>query len=50
MARKKTTEQFIADANKKHGDKYDYSKVKYINARTKVTIIIPIWTYPNKHI
>lgn len=25
-----------------HGDKYDYSKVKYINKKTKVTIICPL--------
>jgi hypothetical protein len=32
--KKKTTEQFIDDAKIIHGDKYDYSKVIYINART----------------
>ena len=35
----KTTEQFIADAKKVHGDKFDYSKVKYVNNKTHVTII-----------
>lgn len=30
----KTTEQFIIDAKKVHGDEYDYSKSKYINAMT----------------
>lgn len=29
MAKKKTQEQFIADAISIHGDKYDYSKVFY---------------------
>jgi hypothetical protein len=33
------TEQFIVKAKLKHGDKYDYSKVKYINAKEKVIII-----------
>lgn len=36
--RRKTLDTFIADAIKIHGDKYDYSKVKYINADTKVII------------
>lgn len=39
MARKFTTEDFIAKAKAVHGDKYDYSKVKYINSKTKITII-----------
>ena len=33
------TELFIEKAIKIHGDKYDYSKVEYINAKTKVIII-----------
>ena len=37
-----TTEEFIERAKKVHGDKYDYSKVKYINNKTKVRIICPI--------
>jgi hypothetical protein len=37
----KTTEQFIEDARKVHSDKYDYSKVNYINSKSKVTIICP---------
>ena len=39
---KKTTEEFIADARKVHGDKYDYSKVKYDGHRKPVCIICPI--------
>ena len=39
MPAKKTTEQFIADARKRFDDSYDYSKVKYINATTPVTIV-----------
>jgi len=38
----KTTEEFISDAKRVHGDKYNYSKTKYINAYTHVTIICPI--------
>ncbi|MBR6517584.1 MAG: hypothetical protein IKT40_12205 [Bacilli bacterium] len=37
-----TTEEFIDRARKVHGDKYDYSKVNYINNSTKITIICPI--------
>jgi very-short-patch-repair endonuclease len=33
------TELFISKANKIHKNRYDYSKVNYINAKTKVTII-----------
>lgn len=40
MGRKKsTTEEFIKNAKKIHGDKYDYSKVEYVNSKTKVCII-----------
>jgi hypothetical protein len=35
----KTTEQFVKDAKKIHGDKYDYYFVNYINNHTKVGII-----------
>ena len=37
--RKKTTQQFIKDAKRVHGDRYDYSLVDYKNAYTKVKII-----------
>ncbi len=33
------TNEFISKAINKHGDKYDYSKVNYINANTKINII-----------
>jgi very-short-patch-repair endonuclease len=39
MPAKKTTAQFIEDAVKVHGDKYDYSLVEYVNDREKVKII-----------
>ena len=36
-------ETFIKKAREKHGDKYDYSKIKNIdNGNSKVTIICPI--------
>jgi hypothetical protein len=40
--RRKTLENFIEEAHKVHGNKYDYSKVKYVNTNTKVRIICPI--------
>ena len=33
-----TTDEFIEKANKKHNNRYDYSKTKYINTNTKVCI------------
>jgi very-short-patch-repair endonuclease len=54
MSRLKTKEGFIADAIKIHGSKYDYSKVEYINNKTKVCIICPkhgeFWQKPNAHL
>lgn len=37
----KSTSQFIAEAQQKHGEKYDYSKVEYVSRRAHVTIICP---------
>ena len=49
-----TTEEFIERSKKIHGDKYDYSKVEYINNKTKVCIICPehgeFWQGAYKHI
>lgn len=40
MGRKKvTTDDFIKDARKIHGDRYDYSLVRYTKNKTNVTII-----------
>ncbi len=39
--RKKTIEEFIQQARKVHGNKYDYSKVEYINSITEVEILCP---------
>jgi len=36
---RKTTEQFIEDSQYLHGNKYDYRKVEYINAHSKITLI-----------
>lgn len=41
MTRRKTTEEFIEDASRVHGDKYDYSLVDYRQALSKVLIICP---------
>lgn len=38
MPRKKTREEFIEQAAKKHGGKYDYSKVEYKNDHTPVKL------------
>ena len=49
-----TTEEFIKKAREVHGDKYDYSKVEYVNSTTKVCIICPkhgeFTQSPKKHI
>ena len=49
-----TTEEFIKRAKEVHGDKYDYSKVDYVNANTKVCIICKkhgeFWQTPYRHI
>lgn len=42
MPKKLTIENIIKRSKKVHGDKYDYSKVVYINNRKKVIIICPI--------
>lgn len=52
--KKNTTDNFISDAKAVHGNKYDYSKVKYVNNRTKVCIICPehgeFWQEPHNHL
>lgn len=37
-----TTEEFVCKARIVHGDKYDYSKVVYIDNKTPVTITCPV--------
>ena len=39
---KKSNQEFIEEAIKIHGDKYDYSKVNYIHAHKKIIIICKI--------
>ena len=50
---KLTTTDFIKNAIEIHKNKYDYSKVDYINAYTKVCIICPehgeFWQTPHNH-
>jgi len=38
----KSTDEYIQEAKKIHGEQYDYNKVNYINSSTKVIIICPI--------
>ena len=42
LSQSNKTEIFISKAIKIHGNKYDYSKVEYINAKTKVIILCNI--------
>jgi len=52
--RKKTKTDWLEDFKKVHSDKYDYSKVNYIDSRTKIEIICPIhgsfWKTPELHL
>jgi len=52
--KKLTTEEFIEKARRVHGDKYDYSRVEYVNAKTKICVICPehgeFWQTPDKHL
>ena len=49
-----TTESFIEEARRVHGDKYDYSKVEYKGTDVKVCIICPkhgeFWQTPKNHL
>lgn len=40
--KKLLSQEFIQKSNEVHNNKYDYSKVVYVNVRTKVKIICPI--------
>lgn len=54
MGKQLTTEDFITKATKIHNGKYDYSKVEYVNTKTKVCIICPehgeFWQTPRDHL
>ena len=39
---RKSLEQFLQDAKRIHGDRYNYSKVELVNYQTKVIIICPV--------
>ena len=47
-------DEFIKKAKSVHNNKYDYSKVEYVNNSTKVCIICPehgeFWQAPNNHL
>lgn len=51
---KKTLQQFIREARKTHGDKYDYSQASYETGHTPTKIICPehgiFWQMPYTHI
>lgn len=53
MPKKLSQEEVVRRFREVHGDFYDYSKVVYINDRTKVCIICPIhgefWQEPQSH-
>lgn len=52
--KKLTTEEFVTKARAVHGDKYDYSRVRYINNKAKVEIICSLhggfWQTPGDHL
>jgi len=54
VSRRKTTSEFIQEAQAVHGDLYDYSKVEYTTSNNKVLIIDPeygeFWQAPLLHI
>lgn len=41
MPKRKTKEEFLNEAKKLYGNKYDFSKVIYVNSKEKVKIICP---------
>lgn len=54
MKGKKTKEQFVSDARKVHGNKYDYSKVEYKGCHVEVEVVCPkhgsFWQTPTNHL
>src|SRR5574344_2429224 len=54
MYKKKTSDTFVLQSRNVHGDKYDYSKVEYVNSSTKVCIICPehgeFWQQAGSHL
>ena len=49
-----TLEEFLKQAQSIHGNKYNYSKVEYINNNTKICVTCPqhgdFWVTPNNHL
>lgn len=41
MRKRITSEEFVERATKMHGNKYDYSQIRFVNTNTKVKIICP---------
>lgn len=54
LGKRFTKDQFLTNARKVHGSKYDYSSAEYVNNATKVCIICrehgPYWQSPNCHV
>ena len=54
MNKRKSNKEFIREVQLIHHNRYDYSKVKYINNKTKVCIICPdhgeFWQIPSDHL
>ena len=54
MNKKKSNDEFIGEAQLIHHNRYDYSKLEYINNKTKVCIICPdhgeFWQIPSDHL
>lgn len=50
----KSLDDFLKDARRIHGTRYDYSRVEYNDSHTKVCIVCPehgeFWQTPNSHI
>jgi hypothetical protein len=42
IRQRKTLDEFVVEARKVHGYRYDYSKAEYINAHTKIEIICSV--------
>ena len=51
---KMTQDEFLIRAKEVHGNKYDYSKVEYVNSKTDICIICPehgeFWQKPELHL
>jgi hypothetical protein len=50
---KSSLDKVLLKFRETHGDKYDYSKVEYVNTMTKVEVVCPEhgswWVVPNNH-